>query len=98
MKGIDVSEHNDFIDWLAVKHAGIDFAICRTGFGKGGFDPFFARNVLDAHDAGLICGAYHYSTAMHNAQLITHSRIAHCALNLDAIKPLDYGVYASLLA
>ena len=42
----------------------IDFAICRTGFGKGGLDPTFIQNVNGAHDAGLICGAYHYSYAL----------------------------------
>lgn len=38
MKGIDVSIHNEQIDWQAVKNAGIDFAICRTGYGKSGLD------------------------------------------------------------
>lgn len=42
----------------------IDFAICRTGFGKGGLDPTSIQNVNGAHDAGLICGAYHYSYAL----------------------------------
>ena len=138
MKGIDVSELNGYepLDWLAIKAAGMDFAICRTGFGKGGIDPTFARNVHDAHHAGLICGAYHYSYALTPADAIVEAhfckRIIHeagvllelpvffdtedadgykarhgfrfsrrnitniCAAFLDAIKPLDCGVYASL--
>ncbi|MBE8949901.1 MAG: glycosyl hydrolase family 25 [Quinella sp. 3Q1] len=136
MKGIDVSIYNDFIDWRAVKDAGIDFAICRTGYGKSGFDDSFQRNVHDAHDAGLICGAYHYSYALTPQDAITEAlfckRIIHeagvllelpvffdmedadgykarhgfrftrqnitdiCAAFLDAIKPLNCGVYASL--
>ena len=64
MKGVDVSCHNGDIDWRAVKSAGIDFAICRTGYGKSGIDETFQRNVEDAHKAGLICGAYHYSYAL----------------------------------
>ena len=64
MKGIDVSYHNGVIDWQAVKNAGIDFVICRTGYGKSGLDETFQRNVDIAHQAGLIVGAYHYSYAL----------------------------------
>ena len=64
MKGIDVSTFNGDIDWLSVYHAGFDFAICRTGYGKNGLDETFARNVAGAHAAGLKCGAYHYSYAL----------------------------------
>ena len=64
MKGIDVSEFNGEVDWLSVYHAGFDFAICRTGYGKNGIDETFARNVHDAHAVGLKCGAYHYSYAL----------------------------------
>ena len=135
MKGIDVSFHNGVVDWWAVKAAGIDFAICRTGFGKSGLDETFARNVDDAHKAGLICGAYHYSYALTPADAIREAvfckRIIEdtgcllelpvffdmedddgyksrhyfnfsrrnittiCKAFLDAIKPLNAGVYAS---
>ena len=64
MRGIDVSVFNENVDWQAVKEAGIDFAICRTGYGKSGLDENFQRNVEAAHNAGLICGAYHYSYAL----------------------------------
>lgn len=64
MKGVDVSVHNDFVDWQTLKKNGIDFAICRTGWGTSGIDDTFIRNVEGAHAAGLICGAYHYSYAL----------------------------------
>ena len=64
MRGVDVSTFNDWVDWAAVKAAGFDFAICRTGYGKSGYDETFARNVDGAHAAGLLCGAYHYSYAL----------------------------------
>ena len=64
MRGVDVSVFNEEIDWAALKAAGIDFAICRTGYGKSSFDETFQRNVEEAHKAGLICGAYHYSYAL----------------------------------
>ena len=60
MQGIDVSENNGYepLYWHSIKAAGIDFAICRTGFGKGGLDPTFIQNVNGAHDAGLIWRAF----------------------------------------
>lgn len=64
MKGIDVSFHNGIVDWQAVKDAGIEFAICRSSYGKSGIDETFQRNVEEAHAVGLICGAYHYSYAL----------------------------------
>ena len=67
MRGVDVSIFNFPVDWIAVKNAGFDFAICRTGYGQNGFDDSFAANVNGAHNAGLICGAYHYSYALNPA-------------------------------
>ena len=64
MKGIDVSYHNGYINWQKIKAAGIDFAICRSSYGKSTADSTFKTNVRNAHDAGLICGAYHYSYAL----------------------------------
>ena len=64
MRGVDVSVFNESINWQALKAAGIEFAICRTGYGKSNFDETFQRNVEEAHKAGLICGAYHYAYAL----------------------------------
>ena len=65
MKGVDVSVFNYPVDWQAVKDAGCDFAIVRCTFGEHGIDETFARNVHDAHAAGLKVGAYHYSYALY---------------------------------
>lgn len=98
MKGIDVSVHNGFVDWHAVKNAGIDFAICRTGYGKSGIDETFQRNVDAAHEAGLICGAYHYSYALTPSDAIVEAqfckRIIHeagCLLELPVFFDLEDG-------
>ena len=66
MRGVDVSVFNENIDWQALKSAGIDFAICRTGFGRTDADETFAAQVDGAHKAGLICGAYHLSYALNS--------------------------------
>ena len=64
MRGVDVSVFNENVDWQALKAAGIDFAICRTGFGRTDADETFSAQVDGAHKAGLICGAYHFSYAL----------------------------------
>ncbi|MBR1647417.1 MAG: hypothetical protein IJ685_11675 [Selenomonadaceae bacterium] len=74
MRGIDVSVFNENIDWQAVKAAGIDFAICRTGFGRTDADETFAAQVDGAHKAGLICGAYHHSYALDTAAAAEEAR------------------------
>lgn len=73
MKGVDVSEHNGRVDWLALKNAGIDFAICRTGYGRSGVDSTFQRNVNEARAVGMKCGAYHYSYALNPAQAVVEA-------------------------
>lgn len=64
MRGVDVSVHNGNVNWRKLKAAGIDFAICRSSYGKSSADETFQKNVEGAHAAGLICGAYHYSYAL----------------------------------
>lgn len=73
MKGIDVSAHNGEINWCDVRDAGMEFAICRTGYGKSGLDETFIANVNGAHAHGLKCGAYHYSYALTPADAITEA-------------------------
>ena len=63
MKGIDVSAYNENIDWRRLRDLGIEFAIIRTGAGLSIQDEF-ARTVSAAKDAGMLCGAYHYSYAL----------------------------------
>lgn len=68
LTGIDVSEHQQQIDWTAVKNDGIDFAIIRMGFrgsSEGGLfvDECFYDNLNGAKAAGLGVGAYFYSQA-----------------------------------
>ena len=60
MFGIDVSENNGYVDWDAVKDAGVEFVIVRSSYGRNNADDMFLHNVNEAHDRGIICGAYHY--------------------------------------
>lgn len=62
--GVDVSEHNGTIDWAKVKSGGIQFAIIRTGYGKGYTDPQFHANMKGALAQGIPVGIYHFSYAL----------------------------------
>jgi GH25 family lysozyme M1 (1,4-beta-N-acetylmuramidase) len=72
--GIDVSENNGRVDWNAVAQAGQKFAIVRSSYGRYAKDDDFIRNVNGAHDAGLQCGAYHYSYAMDPYQAVQEAQ------------------------
>lgn len=66
--GIDVSENQQDIDWVAVADDGIEFAIVRLGYrgtGTGAIrlDERFGENLSGAQDAGLDCGVYFFSQA-----------------------------------
>lgn len=67
--GIDVSSHQEEIDWAAVKASGISYAMIRVGY-RGyteGFlteDARFRENIQGALDAGLSVGVYFFSQAI----------------------------------
>ena len=60
--GIDVSSHQDAIDWPQVAGEGISFAYIKATEGSGYTDPRFAENWSGAREAGITAGAYHYFT------------------------------------
>lgn len=62
-KVIDVSEHNEKIDWEKVKADGVDGAIIRVGWGYLGEDEYFRRNVSECNRLGIPYGIYLYSYA-----------------------------------
>ena len=66
--GIDVSEHQQEIDWAAVAADGVEFAIIRTGYrgyteGALFEDACFRANIQGALAAGLQVGVYFFSQA-----------------------------------
>ena len=61
--GIDVSEFNGKLDWAALRAAGVQYAIIRTGYGKGYTDPQFRANMDGATSQGIPVGVYHFSYA-----------------------------------
>ena len=61
--GIDVSEHNGILDWAKLKAAEVQYAIIRTGYGKGYTDAQFQNNMAGAIAQGMPIGVYHFSYA-----------------------------------
>ena len=67
LKGIDVSEWQEVIDWEKVKADGIDYAIIRCGVtlssGTKRADKYWERNVAECERLGIPYGVYYYSIA-----------------------------------
>jgi lysozyme len=63
-KGVDVStwQHPNgvSIDWHKVAAAGYTFAIVKASQGSTWVNPWLARDLDDARNAGLLVGAYHF--------------------------------------
>ena len=93
VKGVDVSKYQGSVDWAAVKGAGYDFAMIRTGFGSENWssqtDAYFETNYTNALQNGLKVGAYHYSYATTAAQA---SQEADFCLSILNGRQLDYPV------
>lgn len=71
--GVDVSEHQGYINWDAVAKDGISFAFVRVGnrgltTGKLSQDEYFEYNAKAADQAGLKVGAYFFSQATTEAE------------------------------
>ena len=67
--GIDVSSHQQTIDWQQVADAGVEFAMIRVGYrgyesGLLNVDPKAQENYLGAKAAGMRVGAYFFSQAV----------------------------------
>ena len=99
LKGIDVSENNGYVNWNAVKAAGMDFAIIRLGFGNRHLDTNFYENVNGALAAGLKIGVYYYSYALDEAAARSEAGYMLSVLDfppvalptfISTIRPSDY--------
>lgn len=93
--GIDVSSHQEEIDWQAVADAGVEFAIVRVGYrgytdGNIFADSLAKENLEGALAAGLDVGAYFFSQATSEEEAIEEAQFV-----IDALEgyELRYPVY-----
>jgi GH25 family lysozyme M1 (1,4-beta-N-acetylmuramidase) len=73
--GIDVSRYQGKIDWDKVAASGVQFAMIRIGsrtMGTGVLseDPYAKYNLQEANRVGIKVGAYFFSTAVSDAEVI----------------------------
>lgn len=73
--GIDVSRHQGQIDWDMVAASGVQFAMIRVGYrtqatGILNEDPYARYNLQEAQRAGIKVGAYFFSTAVNEAEVV----------------------------
>lgn len=78
--GVDISKEQDYIDFVKVKKAGINFCMIRLGargYGSGQLilDEYFSENVKRATDAGLDVGVYFYSQAVTEEEAIEEANM-----------------------
>ncbi len=67
--GVDISKYQDYVDFTALKKAGIEFVMIRLGArgyesGALSIDDYFFDNIKRATDSGLSVGVYFYSQAI----------------------------------
>ena len=72
-QGVDVSEHQEEIDWHAAAADGIEFAVLRLGFrgnteGQIYPDARFEENYREATRNGIDTGVYFFSQALDEAE------------------------------
>lgn len=89
IKGIDVSVHQEAIDWNKVKADGVEYAILRVGrrgYGTGeiGIDTQFIENIEGALEAGIHVGVYFFSQAITVSEAIEEADFV-----LDTIRGYD---------
>lgn len=87
--GVDVSIHQNDIEWSKVKESGIDFAMVRLGFrgygtGEAQLDENYAQNINGARAAGLDAGVYFFSQAITVDEAIEEAQMV-----IDSISGLD---------
>ncbi len=68
MQGIDVSSHQEWINWEKVKNAGVEFAYLRVGYrgwetGEIHKDSYFDYNIQSCIKYGIKVGVYFFSQA-----------------------------------
>lgn len=97
-KGVDISGPISPCTAADLKAAGVEFVICKTGFGSdypGQQDSGFAANVKLLDAAGIPWGAYHFSYATTRNGGINEAK--HMLRLLKGRKPL-YGVWFDMEA
>jgi lysozyme len=91
--GIDVSRHQDDIDWkevkmMQVKQVKIGFAFIKATEGLGNVDGSFRRNWANARREGMPRGAYHFFIASKSGKAQAENFIETVSLQKGDLPPV----------
>ena len=83
LTGIDVSEHQENINWSTVKASGIQYAMIRSGYGRdiSQIDDYFEQNYAGAVANDIPVGIYYYSYADSPEDAVREARVCLQILN-----------------
>ncbi|MCM1126009.1 MAG: glycoside hydrolase family 25 protein [Lachnospiraceae bacterium] len=89
LKGIDVSRHQEEINWKKVAQDGVSYAFIRGGYrgyseGKILEDDYFQDNIEGALDNGIEVGVYFYTQAVSEEEAVEEAEFL-----LDLLEPYD---------
>lgn len=85
--GIDVSAHQDVVDWERVADDDIEFAYIKATEGGDFVDRRFERNWQGAHEAGIERGAYHFFTLCRDGAVQARHFLAVAPPQPEALAP-----------
>ncbi len=91
--GIDVSHHQDVIDWKAVRNTNVrgltlDFVFIKATEGLTNVDRLFKRNWYRAREQGIPRGAYHFFIATKSGRRQAENFIAQVNMEPGDLPPV----------
>lgn len=94
VQGIDVSHHQNLIDWAQINPREIQFVFIKATEGSSFRDPAFQQNWQNARASGLVTGAYHFFSLCTSGEQQAQNFIATVPVVKNALPPvidLEYG-------
>ena len=88
VRGVDVSHYQGQIDWNVFAEQGISFAFIKATEGSALSDDMFLTNWLNARDAGITVGAYHFFSFDSPADTQAQNIIRMVPVEADALPPV----------
>ena len=93
IRGIDISHYQDRINWSILRNATIQgqplrFVIIKATEGVSIIDENFNDNIYQAHQNGLVCGAYHFFTPDVDAARQAHFFLKQVHLQAGDLPPV----------
>lgn len=78
--GADISKYHDYVDFVKLKKAGVNYVMLRVGargYGSGQLmlDDYFTDNIKRATDAGLYVGVYFFSQAITKEEAVEEAEM-----------------------